>query len=142
METSRFPYHSSAAHQGMLGNAAFVFHSLMIRQGPSGSYMNEILILCLFQFGCFGISSSSLVTALAFSFLRSMRRAAFFCFFSRRAVSFCLFLKVSLALKTPFQLWTPPDQLPMRSTMHHEKPLVKFWAIRKKWRNRYIRGLS
>src|SRR5262250_2294552 len=35
--TSRFPYHSSAAHQGILGNAAFVFHSLMIRQGPSVS---------------------------------------------------------------------------------------------------------
>src|SRR5215471_12640409 len=90
-----------------IGNAAFVFHSLMIRQGPSGSYTNGILILCLFQFGCFGISSSSLVTALAFSFLRSMRRAAFFCFFSRRAVSFCLFLKVSLAIKPPFQLGVP-----------------------------------
>src|SRR5262245_39997563 len=109
--TSRLPHHSSAAHQGILGNAAFVFHSLMIRQGPSGSYMNEILILCPFQFGCFGISSSSLVTALAFSFLRAMRRAAFFCFFSRRAVSFCRFLKVSLAIKPPFQLWMPPDQL-------------------------------
>src|SRR5215470_17370949 len=91
----------------------------------------RILILCLFQFGCFGISSSSLVTALAFSFLRSMRRAAFFCFFSRRAVSFCLFLKVSLAIKTPFQLWIPSVTAFMLSTMHHEKPLAKFWFVRK-----------
>src|SRR5215468_7109601 len=106
--TARFPYHSSAAHQDILGNAAFVFHSLMIRQGPSGSYMNEILILCPFQFGCFVISSSSLVTALAFSFLRSMRRAAFFCFFSRRAVSFCRFLKVSLAIKNSFSVRGAP----------------------------------
>src|SRR5215475_8805190 len=73
-------------------------------------------LLCPFQFGCFGISSSSLVTALAFSFLRSMRRAAFFCFLSRRAVSFCLFLKVSLAIKTPFQLWVSRSQRYVRGT--------------------------
>src|SRR5262250_1806535 len=51
--TSRFPHHSSAAHQGILGNAAFVFHSLMIRQGPSVSYLNVILILCPFQIRLF-----------------------------------------------------------------------------------------
>src|SRR5262249_3136206 len=134
METSRFPYHSSAAHQGMLGNAAFVFHSLMIRQGPSGSYMNEILILCLFQFGCFGISSSSLVTALAFSFLRSMRRAAFFCFFSRRAVSFCLFLKVSLAIKPPFQLGVPRSRRYVRRTAFFSFRLLQcFFRMLRAW---------
>src|SRR5215472_16487427 len=48
--TSRFPYHSSAAHQGILGNAAFVFHSLMIRQGPSVSYFMPISIRLFWNF--------------------------------------------------------------------------------------------
>src|SRR6266404_6591977 len=51
----------------------------------------------------FGFSSSPSVPAFVFSFLRSINRAAFFCFFSRRAVSFCRFLNVSLAIKPPFQ---------------------------------------
>src|SRR5262245_54878534 len=74
------------------------------------------LILWPFQFGCFWIFSSSLVPPFAFSFLRSMSRAAFFCFFSRRAVSFCRFLKVSLAINTPFQLSVPRSQRYVRLT--------------------------
>jgi hypothetical protein len=55
-----------------------------------------------FNSAVFGFSFSRLVPAFAFSALRSIRRAAFFCFFSRRAISFCRFLNVSLAITPPF----------------------------------------
>jgi hypothetical protein len=51
-------------------------------------------VKCVFSFygqfdsAVFGFSSSSVVPVFAFSFRRSISRAAFFCFFSRRAVSF------------------------------------------------------
>jgi len=31
-----------------------------------------------------------------------------------------------------------PINANMLSTMHHEKPLVKSWSVRKAWRNRHI----
>src|SRR5215813_10167812 len=64
-----------------------------------------------FKSAYFGLSSSSLVLTFAFSVLRSIRRAAFFCFFSRRAISFCRFLNVSLAIRPPFQLRVPVRSL-------------------------------
>ena len=46
--------------------------------------------------GMAGLLSPVLVVDLAFSFRRSILRAAFFCCFSFRAQAFCLFLNVSI----------------------------------------------
>jgi hypothetical protein len=48
-------------------------------------------------------SASKSVSFFVFSFLLSIRRAAFFCCFSRRALSFSRFLDVSRAIKSPLQ---------------------------------------
>src|SRR5215467_9743541 len=52
--------------------------------------------------GPIGTFSGGLPSVFARSFLRFMRRAAFFCCFSLRAISFCRFLNVSLAITAPF----------------------------------------
>jgi len=61
----------------------------MIRQQSGGPCMQSVFSFYgQFDSAVFGFSSSSVVPVFAFSFRRSISRAAFFCFFSRRAVSF------------------------------------------------------
>src|SRR5262249_16986367 len=88
-------------------------HEQAIVPAQSPPRLPEYVFSCLghFKSAAFGFSSSSSVLPFAFSVLRSNRRAAFFCFFSRRAISFCRFLNVSLDIRPPFQLWAPVTAL-------------------------------
>jgi hypothetical protein len=68
---------------------------------PSGSRISLTLKICIALNqsairGAATLFSSFLLPAFAFSFRRSIRRAAFFCCFSFRAHAFCRFLKVSI----------------------------------------------
>src|SRR5215831_422678 len=53
------------------------------------------------------------------------------------------FLKGFTCHKTTFSVMDAPRSTAnMLSTMHHEKRLVKFWSVRKTWRNRHMKGLT
>ena len=100
---NRFAYRGSPGEPKYIGQPSFRIPSAeMIRRESNDPCMKRGFSLWPFQFGGFWLSSSSVLPAFAFSFLRSISRAAFFCFFSRRAVSFCRFLNVSVAINVLF----------------------------------------
>ena len=69
-------------------------------------------LISIFEFGVgpetdpfdFGFFSGASLPVLSLSFLRSIRRAAFFACFSLRADSFCRFSNVSFPINSRFQL--------------------------------------
>src|ERR1700756_5224008 len=87
-------------------------------------------LISIFEFGvgpekdpfAFGFSSEASLPVLSFSFLRSIRRAAFFASFSLRADSFCRFLNVSFPINSRFQLSLLTFDRPSRLSIPRTRP--------------------